>query len=109
MVMGALGAVVGAGLAIASKVFHVHVDPRIEAVEDALPGANCGGCGVPGCNANAVAIVNGKATATSCVAGGPEVAEEIAAIMGVEILEREPEFARPGCTYGLVEADLKYL
>ncbi len=109
LVMGALGAVVGAGLAIASKIFHVHVDPRIEAVDEALPGANCGGCGVPGCNANAVAIVNGKASAVSCVAGGPEVAAEIAAIMGVEIQEREPEFAKPGCTYGLEEADLKYL
>ena len=109
LVMGALGVVVGAGLAVASKIFHVHVDPKIEAVEDALPGANCGGCGVPGCGANAVAIVSGKASPASCVAGGPEVTAEIAAIMGVEVQEREPEIARPGCTYGLQEADLKYL
>jgi Na+-translocating ferredoxin:NAD+ oxidoreductase RNF subunit RnfB len=38
--MGGLGLLVGAGLAVASKVFYVYVDPKILAVEDALPGAN---------------------------------------------------------------------
>ena len=59
--MGGLGLFIGVGLAIASKVFYVYVDPKITAVEDALPGANCGGCGLPGCSANAEAIVAGTA------------------------------------------------
>ncbi|MFO8089024.1 MAG: FAD-dependent oxidoreductase [Desulfatiglandaceae bacterium] len=108
LVMGALGIVVGAGLAIASRLFYVYIDPKIEAVEDALPGANCGGCGLPGCSANAAAIVLGKASPNSCVAGGPEVTAAIAAILGVEVKEKEPEFAKPGCTYGPAEAELKY-
>ena len=91
LVMGGLGVCVGIGLALASKMFYVYVDPKIEAVDDALPGANCGGCGQPGCSANAAAIVEGKASASSCVAGGPEVAEEIAAIMGVKLEAREPD------------------
>ncbi len=41
--MGGLGVVIGVGLAAASKAFYVYVDPQIEAVEGALPGANCGG------------------------------------------------------------------
>jgi NADPH-dependent glutamate synthase beta subunit-like oxidoreductase len=90
-------------------MFYVYVDPKIEAVDDALPGANCGGCGQPGCSANAAAIVAGKASASSCVAGGPEVAEEIAAIMGVKLEAREPDIARPGCSYGFQDADVKYL
>ena len=62
LVMGCLGMVVGIGLAIASKVFYVWVDPKVEAIDEALPGANCGGCGLPGCAANAVAIAEGKAS-----------------------------------------------
>ena len=109
LVMGGLGAVVGVGLAIASKVFHVSVDPKIEAIEEALPGANCGGCGLPGCSANAVAIVEGRTSPASCVAGGPDLALEIAAIMGVKVEAREPDVARPGCTYGVRDADLKFI
>ncbi len=109
LAMGAVGTVVGVGLALASKIFYVYVDPTIEAVEEALPGANCGGCGLPGCSSNAEAIVMGKASPNSCVAGGPEIAEEIAAIMGVKIEAKEPDIALPGCRYGLQDADQKYI
>ncbi|MGD8337928.1 MAG: (Fe-S)-binding protein, partial [Desulfobacterales bacterium] len=74
IMMGGLGLLVGAGLAFASKIFYVYVDPTILAVEDALPGANCGGCGLPGCSANAEAIVAGRAAPNSCVAAGDDVA-----------------------------------
>ena len=107
--MGSLGLLVGAGLAIASKVFYVYVDPKILEIEDTLPGANCGGCGVPGCSANAEAIVAGRAAPNSCVAAGSDVAEAIAAIMGVSVEAKEPDIARPGCTYGVAEADTKFV
>jgi len=109
MLMGGLGLIVGIGLAIASKVFYVYVDPKILAVEAALPGANCGGCGLPGCSSNADAIVAGKAAANSCVAAGVETAEEIAAILGVSIEAKEPDIALPGCTYGVADADTKFV
>lgn len=107
--LGGLGLFVGIGLALASKIFYVYVDPKILAVEDALPGANCGGCGLPGCSANAEAIVAGRAAPNSCVVAGAEVAEDIAEIMGVKAEAREPDIARPGCTYGVQDADLKYI
>ncbi len=109
LIMGGLGVLCGAGLALASKIFYVYVDPKVEAVAGALPGANCGGCGLPGCGANAEAIVAGKSSPGSCVAGGSDLAAEIAAIMGVKLEAREPDFARPGCTYGIQDADLKYI
>lgn len=109
LMMGGLGVIVGVGLAAASKIFYVYVDPKILEVEAALPGANCGGCGLPGCGSNAEAIVAGKASPNSCVAAGPEVAEKIAAIMGVAIEAREPDIARPGCTFGVQEADIKFI
>ncbi|MCP4105197.1 MAG: FAD-dependent oxidoreductase [Desulfobacteraceae bacterium] len=107
--MGGLGALVGVGLAAASKIFYVYVDPKILEVEEVLPGANCGGCGLPGCSANAEAVVAGKASPNSCVAAGAEVAEAIAAIMGIAIEAKEPDIARPGCYFGVDDADLKYI
>jgi len=109
LVMGGLGVFIGVGLALASKIFYVYVDPKIEAVDEALPGANCGGCGYPGCTANAVAIVEGKSPPSSCVAAPAETGEEIAAIMGLKLEAREPDIAKPGCTYGVQDADVKYI
>jgi len=108
ILMGGLGLVVGIGLALASKIFYVYVDPKIVSVEEALPGANCGGCGLPGCSANAEAIVAGRAAPNSCVAAGDEVALAIAAILGVSVEAKEPDIALPGCTYGVADADVKY-
>lgn len=107
-VMGGLGFLAGAGLAIASKVFYVYVDPKIEEVESALPGANCGGCGYAGCAANAAAIVAGKSSPSSCVAASRETIEKIARIMGVSVTAKEPDLARPNCFYGFQDADRKY-
>ena len=79
------------------------------AIGEVLPGANCGGCGFPGCTANAEAIVEGTSGVNSCVAAGDDVAMAIAAIMGVSVTDSEPEFAGPGCTYGNKDADMDYI
>lgn len=109
LMMGGLGVLVGICLAVASKVFYVYVDPKVLAVDDVLPGANCGGCGYPGCTSNAEAIVAGKSGPNSCVAAGDDVAEAIAAIMGVSIEAKEPDIARPGCSFGVQDADIKFI
>ncbi len=109
LVIGGLGFIIGVGLAAASKLFHVYVDPQVEAIEGVLPGANCGGCGLPGCSANAEAVVAGKASPASCVAGGPELASAIAAILGVSVEAKEPDIALLGCAYNVEEADTKYV
>ncbi len=106
--LGGIGITVGIVLAAASKIFYVYVDPKILSIEDVLPGANCGGCGLPGCSANAEAIVAGRAGANSCVAAGSDVAEAIAGIMGLSIEAKEPDIARPGCYFGVAKADQKY-
>ena len=82
-VLGAMGAIFGAALAFAAKIFHVEVDPREAAIRECLAGANCGGCGFPGCDGYAKAVAEGKAPTNKCVAGGPEAAAKIAEIMGV--------------------------
>jgi NADPH-dependent glutamate synthase beta subunit-like oxidoreductase len=108
LIMGGLGIAMGAVLAIASKAFYVYEDPKVVAIGEVLPGANCGGCGYPGCSANAEAIVKGESGVNSCVAAGDEVAVAIAGIMGVSVSDSEPEFASPGCDYGNDDADLDY-
>ena len=72
LTMGILGAFFAYGLSIARKKFKVEEDPRIDRVEEALPGANCGACGYPGCRALADAIVKGDVEADSCPVGGSE-------------------------------------
>ncbi|HSO59604.1 MAG TPA: (Fe-S)-binding protein [Desulfobacterales bacterium] len=109
IMMGGLGMAIGLVLAVAAKIFYVYVDPQVEAVTSALPGANCGGCGKPGCSANAEAIVAGQAAPNSCVAAGPEVAEAIAALMGVAVTAVEPNIARPGCYFGVEKADTRFV
>ena len=51
-----------------AQKFKVEEDPRIDTVESILPGANCGGCGKPGCRGFAEATV--KATSLSGWRGG---------------------------------------
>ena len=108
ILMGGLGIVTGSVLALASKIFYVYVDPKVEAIDEALPGANCGGCGFPGCSSNAQAIVDGMSGVDSCVAAGADVAAEIAGIMGVSVSEKEVEYAKPGCYYHKAATDIKY-
>ncbi|MDY6969400.1 MAG: FAD-dependent oxidoreductase [Spirochaetota bacterium] len=95
-----LGFIAAVGLSIASKVFFVWEDPKIEEVEEALLGANCGGCGYAGCSAAAQAVVAGKASADVCVAGGPEITLNVASIMGVSVELGEPVLANQYCTGG---------
>lgn len=71
------------GLTIASVKLHVQQDPRVEQVDEALPGANCGGCGYAGCTAYAKAVVAGETPVNACTPGGEEVANRLAEIMGV--------------------------
>ena len=100
-----LGLVASVALAIASRAFYVWEDPKVLAVTDALPGANCGGCGNPGCASAAEAIAAGLASANICVAGGFEVAQAVGEIMGQRVEEREPEFSWTSCSYGVGNAE----
>ena len=84
LVLGALGLVFGVLLMCANKVFEMPANPTRDAVRNALPGANCGGCGFAGCDALAEAIAAGTAPISACPVGGAAVANEIASILGIE-------------------------
>lgn len=84
LVLGGMGLLFGLVLAIASRVFYVKTDPRLDQLIEALPGANCGGCGFSGCAAYAQAVLEGKAPVGKCASGGDAAAEKMAEIMGVK-------------------------
>ena len=74
-----IGAVLGCVLGIANQYLRVQEDNRVGDVTEMLPGANCGGCGYPGCSGFANALVEGKANKVSaCVVSNQETREKIA-------------------------------
>ena len=83
-VMGVLGLVFGALLAFASIKFFVETDERITRIRAMLPGANCAGCGYPGCDGYAEGIVNDGAKTNLCPVGDANLSKDIADIMGIE-------------------------
>lgn len=97
-ILGGLGLLFGLILAIASKVFHVETDPRLEKLIEALPGANCGGCGYAGCGAYAQAVLDGSAQIGKCASGGDAAAQAMAAIMGVQAEKVQRKVALVRCT-----------
>lgn len=83
--LSVLGIVAAVMLTVAAKVMYVPVDERITDCTDALPGANCGGCGFAGCSDYATAIVENGAELNLCPVGGAEVAAKLGEIMGMEV------------------------
>jgi Na+-translocating ferredoxin:NAD+ oxidoreductase RNF subunit RnfB len=78
----------------------VDVNPNIERVLHALPGANCGACGMAGCASLAEAIVNKKAEITACAPGGQEAYNNIAKIVEIEVKVKQKRIARIRCNGG---------
>ena len=97
-ILAIMGAVFGIVLAFAAKVFAVEKDPREDAIMESLPGANCGGCGYPGCAGYAAAVVAGVAPVNLCAVGGEPVAEQVAEIMGVVAGETVKHIASVHCS-----------
>lgn len=104
-----LGLLMGALLALASKLFAVKMDEKAEAIKECLPGANCGGCGYSGCDAYAAAVSAGDAPVNKCSVGGAEAASKIAQIMGVDAGEQVRMRAQVMCSGTGEYAKKKYI
>jgi len=96
--LSALGVIAAIVLFGAAKKFKVYEDPRIDEVEEALPAANCGGCGYPGCRGFAEALVKADDISEfNCPVGGNETMQKVAEILGKEVGEKEPLVAVVRC------------
>lgn len=83
-IVGAIGLIAAAFLYIVAKKFSVDEDPRIAEIEDILPGANCGGCGLSGCSAFARACCSASSLdGLNCTGIGDAEMKRIADIVGL--------------------------
>ncbi len=81
--LGIIGAASATILYLTGQKFKVIEDPLIEQIQEILPGANCGGCGFPGCRGFASAIVKSYTMDDLfCPVGGQETMDKIATILG---------------------------
>lgn len=101
IVLGVIAILAAAVLYVCSKKFAVYEDPRIGQVAEILPGANCGGCGFPGCSGMADALVKGcdagSIDGLNCPVGGAEVMTKVADLLGMAIANSEPKVAVVRC------------
>ncbi len=82
LLVGAIALVCAVMLTVADHFMGVKVDPRFTPLREALPGANCGVCGYPGCDGYANALVSGEEKDTTlCKPGRAACAEKLAAIL----------------------------
>jgi Na+-translocating ferredoxin:NAD+ oxidoreductase subunit B len=83
--LGGVGLVLAIILFWAARKFKVYEDPRIDDIEAALPGANCGACGFPGCrNFAETCVSTSNFEALLCPVGGQLTMNKVASILGKE-------------------------
>ncbi len=98
--MGGLGLFFGVVLAVAYRFLRVEEDPRLEQVEDMLPGSNCGACGAPGCHAFAETLLVGDNAPAGCTVASSEAIDSIAEFLGVDAGAGLARVARLHCAGG---------
>lgn len=108
LLFAVLGLLAGILLTAASKLFAVKTDERLEAVQNALPQANCGACGFSGCNDYADAIVNRGVAINKCNPGGEDAAKKISLIMGKDAGDTQAVTAFVHCSGICDSAPSKY-
>ena len=101
IVLGGIALISSVVLYVCSKKFAVHEDPRLAQVAAVLPGANCGGCGYPGCSGMAAALVKGADAGSLeglyCPVGGSAVMGQVADLLGMAVANTEPKVAVVRC------------
>lgn len=107
-IVGGVGLFIGLFLGFAAKTFEVKVDERELQVRELLPGANCGGCGYPGCDGCASAIAKGEAPANVCPVANKETHKQIADVMGSNVEETDPKVAFVKCAGTCDKTQVKY-
>lgn len=101
LVLGGLGAVFGIGLAIASRIFQLKENITKLKVLELLPGANCGACGLAGCESYAELLSSDKdVSLNKCTVGGAELVEKLGALFGREATATGKKIAVIMCSGG---------
>jgi len=78
-------------LLIASVKLKVEVDPKVEAIHEALPNLDCGACGFAGCSQYAKAVLEDPELLGKCAPGGPDTSGKIADILNLQVSDSGPQ------------------
>ena len=98
LTLGGLGLILALIIYFVSQKFKVIEDPRIDQVEELLPAANCGGCGLPGCRAFAETLVKSDDISNLiCPVNSKEQMAKIAELLGKKAAVSEPKVAVVRC------------
>lgn len=98
VVLGCTALLAAVLLYATARRFKVEEDPRIDEVQEVLPGANCGGCGFAGCRALAEACCKADSLdGLMCPVGGQEVMKQVGDILGLAPAVTEPMVAVVRC------------
>jgi Na+-translocating ferredoxin:NAD+ oxidoreductase RNF subunit RnfB len=98
IVLGIIGLASAVILYFVAQKFKVEEDTRIDAVAELLPGANCGGCGYPGCRGFAEACVNAESLENMlCPVGGLPIMCKISEVLGQAVCQATPKIAVVRC------------
>lgn len=104
IVLGCTALVAAVLLYVIAQKFKVEEDPRIDLVQEVLPGANCGGCGSAGCRAFAENCVKASSLdGLLCPVGGSATMAKVGEILGMAAAAGEPKVAVVRCN-GTCEA-----
>lgn len=96
--LSVIGGLSGFILFLIAQKFRVFEDPRIDEVEAVLPGANCGGCGYPGCRGFAENCVKADTLdALFCPVGGNDGMIKVAGSLGKAAVSKDPAVAVVRC------------
>jgi RnfABCDGE-type electron transport complex B subunit len=96
--LSSLGVIAATVLYFASQKFKVYENPKIDLIDDILPGANCGGCGYTGCRNFAEAVVEkDDMNGFYCPVGGNDCMQRIAEVLGKEVETTAPLVAVVRC------------
>ncbi len=96
--LSALGVVAAVILYFVAQKFKVEEDPRIDEVEGMLPGANCGGCGFPGCRSFAENMVKANDISDmNCPVADSQTMAAIGHYLGFEVSAQDPKIAVIKC------------
>ena len=98
IVLGIIGLAAAIILYFVAQKFKVEEDTRIDVVTELLPGANCGGCGYPGCRGFAEACVKADSLENMlCPVGGLPVMCKVSEVLGHAVCQATPKIAVVRC------------
>lgn len=96
-VVAGIALILGILLALISHFFAAKENGKMKAVRACLPGVNCGACGFKGCDDYAAAVAEGTAKPNLCVPGAETTAQELSAVLGIEVETPEDVVAFVHC------------